>query len=146
MGTENESGNGIIITESKKESKEQYEAESQETKRYQEAEVITAGGDSYQTKESRFESEKIHHEGFQEHHIETVEQTNASNIVKGTASPIQPQSSSYSDSDPESPPRSPSPKVSPGSKSPSPRASSNDLERPSSTNEPEFTSTEEEKK
>ena len=41
--TENESGNGIIITESKKESKEQYEAESQETKRYQEAEVITAG-------------------------------------------------------------------------------------------------------
>jgi len=144
--TGNESGNGIIITESKKESKEQYEAESQETKRYQEAEVITAGGDSYQTKESRFESEKIHHEGFQEHHIETVEQTNASNIVKGTASPIQPQSSSYSDSDPESPPRSPSPKVSPGSKSPSPRASSNDLERPSSTNEPEFTSTEEEKK
>merc|ERR1719270_1926188 len=56
--TGNESGNGIIITESKKESKEQYEAESQETKRYQEAEVITAGGDSYQTKESKFESEK----------------------------------------------------------------------------------------
>merc|ERR1712098_695194 len=39
------------------------ETESQETKLYQEAEVITAGGDSFQTKESKFESEKTHHEG-----------------------------------------------------------------------------------
>jgi len=132
--TKNEAGNAMIITESKTESKEQYEAESQETKLYQEAEVITAGGDSFQTKESKFESEKTHHEGFQEHHTETVEQTNESNNLKGTSSPVHPQSSSYSDSDPESPPRSPSPKVSPGSKSPSPRASSHDLERPSSTN------------
>ena len=41
--TKNEAGNAMIITESKTESKEQYETESQETKLYQEAEVITAG-------------------------------------------------------------------------------------------------------
>merc|ERR1719384_1949769 len=77
-------------------------------------------------------------EGFEEHHIETVQQTVETSSDKGSVTTSQPRpaSSSYSDSEPESP-RSPSPKVSPGSKSPSPRVSINnshpDLERQSSS-------------
>ena len=53
-------------------------------------------------------------------------------VCAGASPQPRPASSSYSDSEPGSP-RSPSPKVSPGSKSPSPRASLNNVERVSSS-------------
>merc|ERR1719384_2968433 len=68
-------------------------------------------------------------EGFEEHHIETVQQTVETSSDKGSVTTSQPRpaSSSYSDSEQESP----------RSKSPSPRVSINnshpDLERQSSS-------------
>merc|ERR1712038_823154 len=137
MGTENEDGTVLILTDSRKETKEEFAAESHESKHYEEAETVR-GEDTIQVKESNFQSEKHEHEGFEEHHIETVQQTVETSSDKGSVTTSQPRpaSSSYSDSEPESP-RSPSPKVSPGSKSPSPRVSINnshpDLERQSSS-------------
>merc|ERR1712079_805262 len=81
--TENEDGTVLILTDSRKETKEEFAAESHKSKHYEEAETVR-GDNTIQVKESNFQSEKHEHEGFEEHHIETVQQTVETSSDKGS--------------------------------------------------------------
>merc|ERR1719391_662869 len=101
-------------------------SESHDTRHYEQAEIMT-GTDPTETvkvTESMFESETLN-QGSEEQYSVNVQEVTETFKNEGTTSPRQQQESSSfedEDSEPESP-RSPSPKVSPGSKSPSPRVS-----------------------
>merc|ERR1719225_1763834 len=121
---EKEDGAVLILSDCRKESKQELAAETQETKHYEESAVIR-GDETYQVTESSFKTETIE-TGLEEHLTESEEQKIELESEKG-AQP-RPTSSAYSDSEPESP-RSPSPKVSPVS----PRVSQPDLQVESSS-------------
>jgi len=112
--TQAEDGTTLIMTEASKESREEFVSESRETKHYEEAEVVR-GEDTIQVTESNFQSENFKQKGFEEHHVETTQSTVDMRSETGSLAASQPRraSSSYSDSEPGSGPRSPSPKVSP---------------------------------
>jgi len=115
--------------------------ESHDTRHYEQAQIMTGMDSSEAVKvtESKFESETFD-QGLEEQYSANIEERIKTFQKEGTTSPSQPRpaSSSFDDeeSEPESP-RSPSPKVSPGSKSPSPRVSQHnshhDLPRQSSS-------------
>merc|ERR1712062_814657 len=112
----------LILSDSRKESRQEFSAETHETKQYEEASVVK-GDETIQLTESSFKTETIE-TGLEEHFTESKEEKVELETEKGA----RPTSSSYSDSEPESP-RSPSPKVSPVS----PRVSQPDLQVESSS-------------
>eukprot|EP00090_Calanus_glacialis_P004148 TRINITY_DN1306_c0_g1_i3.p1 TRINITY_DN1306_c0_g1~~TRINITY_DN1306_c0_g1_i3.p1 ORF type:complete len:1955 (-),score=483.94 TRINITY_DN1306_c0_g1_i3:622-6486(-) len=138
---EREDGTVLILTENKKQSREAFMTESHDTRHYEQAEIMTGvdPSEAVTVTESQFESETFD-QGLEEQYSANVEERIETFQKEGTTSPSQPRSASSSfddeDSEPESP-RSPSPKVSPGSKSPSPRVSQHnshpDLPRQSSS-------------
>merc|ERR1712130_97831 len=120
--------------------REAFMSESHDTRHYEQAQIMTGvDPEAVTVTESKFESETFN-QGLDEQYSANVEERVETIQKEGTTSPRQPRpaSSSFDDeeSEPESP-RSPSPKVSPGSKSPSPRISQHnshhDLPRQSSS-------------
>merc|ERR1719225_200804 len=69
-----EDGTTRILTEARKEAREEFVSESHETKHYEEAETVR-GEDTIQITESNFQSEKFEHQGFEEHHVKTIQST-----------------------------------------------------------------------
>merc|ERR1719317_327554 len=138
---ERDDGTVLILTDTKKQSREAFMTESHDTRHYEQAQIMTGmdSSEAVRVTESKFESETFD-QGLEEQYSANVEERIKTFQKEGTTSPSQPRpaSSSFDDeeSEPESP-RSPSPKVSPGSKSPSPRVSQHnshhDLPRQSSS-------------
>eukprot|EP00092_Neocalanus_flemingeri_P001529 GFUD01001631.1.p1 GENE.GFUD01001631.1~~GFUD01001631.1.p1 ORF type:complete len:1483 (-),score=457.12 GFUD01001631.1:238-4536(-) len=124
---EREDGTVLILTDTTKQSREEFMTESHDSRHYEQAEILS-GVEPFEVvrvTESNFQSETFD-EGLEEQFSANVEQKIVTAERAGTTSPSHPRPASSSfddeDSEPESP-RSPSPKVSPGSKSPSPRVS-----------------------
>merc|ERR1712083_177564 len=129
MGMEQrEDGTTLILTEARAESKEAFSSQSQDTRRFQHTETTVTGAETSADEAANLTTEANNitsEHGFEEQvpAPEFGDDGLSAGKLPGTSDDRGSSSYSSDESGPESAPHSPSPKVSPGSKSPSPRIS-----------------------
>merc|ERR1719192_1785138 len=123
-----EDGTTLILTEARAESKEAFSSQSQDTRRFQHTETTVTGAETSADEAANLTTEANNitsEHGFEEQvpAPEFGDDGLSAGKLPGTSEDRGSSSYSSDESGPESAPHSPSPKVSPGSKSPSPRIS-----------------------
>jgi len=124
---EREDGTTLILTEAKSESKQAFSSLSQNSQRFEHTETTVTGAETSASEAADLKTganDTTSEQGFEDQ-VPAPEFGDEGITAGAPGTSDERASSSYSsdESGPESAPHSPSPKVSPGSKSPSPRIS-----------------------